>query len=592
MAEIGAALTLTGLLYILSNQNGQENNNENDNGNNNKNVINNRISTGNYLKHPEVKALSTNSDEKFKHSNKDVSKATRQQNDKYFNSLNTNNKGGANETYQLLSGKQISQNDFNHNNQVPFFGSNIKGNYGEHELAESRLDHLQGSGSQMIKKEERAPLFKPQDSIHQPNGAPNVNNFLQSRVNPSLRIANIKPWEEQRVAPGLNKGFSTTGGIGFNNGMESRESWMPKTVDELRVETNPKETYSLNGHQGPANSGVKEFRNAQMIGKVEKNRPDTVFEMGENRLFTTTGQHIAPTTKSEQIIRDVNRNETSCSYYGAGNDPNGLYMEENYEDSKRQQLGCHGIANPTATGRFKGESVDFGTKSHSALHNNRSTTQHDLNQGPIQGMMKAVISPIIDAFRPTRKENVIGNLHPNGFAGTMVQKRAIEGQDKPIKTTNREMIGESTYLHPTSRQQDGYLVSEHAPIENQRDTTTVSYFGSGAPSGVVKDMSHDGEYCHGQNNNKSYPNRPNHGVSNMFNNSMNLSVQKNDCNGYNTRSMTRTSAPQMLPSNQMNGKVNMSTYDYKERDTTDRINEDLLTAFKNNPYTQSLESHA
>ena len=96
MAEIGAALTLTGLLYILSNQNGQENNIENDNGSNNNNVINNRISTGNYLKHPEVKALSTNNDEKFKHSNKEVSKAMKQQNDKYFNGSNTNNKGGAN----------------------------------------------------------------------------------------------------------------------------------------------------------------------------------------------------------------------------------------------------------------------------------------------------------------------------------------------------------------------------------------------------------------------------------------------------------------------------------------------------------------
>jgi len=584
MAEIGAALTLTGLLYIMSNQKGR--NNEDNN------VVNDKIPVGNYLKQSEVKALSTSGDEQFKHSNKEVSNTMRQQNDKYFNGAKTNNKSGIGETHQLLSGKHVSQSDFNHNNQVPFFGSNIKGNYGAHESAEARLDHLQGSGSQTIKKEERAPLFKPSDSINQTHGAPNVNNFLQSRVNPSLRIANVKPWEEERVAPGLNKGFTTTGGVGFNNGMESRESWMPKTVDELRTETNPKETYSLNGHQGPANSSVKEFRNAQMIGKVEKNRPDTVFEMGENRLFTTTGQQIAPTTKSEQILRDVNRNETSRSYYGTGNDPNGAYIEENYEDSKRQQLGCTGITNPTATGRFKGETVDFGAKSHSVLHNNRTTTQHDLNQGPIQGMMKAVISPILDVFRPTRKENVVGNLHPNGFAGTMVQKRAIEGQDKPIKITNREMIGESTYLHPTSRQQDGYLVTEHTPIENQRDTTTGSYYGGGAPSGVVKDMSHDGEYCHGQNNNKSYPNRPNHGVSSIFNNSMNLSVQKNDCNGYNDRAMTRTSAPKTLPSNQMNGKVNMSAYDYKEHDTTDRINADLLTAFKSNPYTQSLQSYA
>ena len=451
MAEIGAALTLTGLLYILSNQKSKEVADTN--------IENKYIPPSRNLQQPQVNALSINSDNNFKHENKVISNTMRQQNDKYFNKPTTGVKSGIGEMYQSLSGKQISQNDFNHNNQVPYFGSKIKGNYGSHELAESRLDYLQGAGSQAIKKEERAPLFKPQDSLHQPNGAPNVNNFLQSRVNPSLRMANIKPWEEERVAPGLNKGYTTTGGVGFNNGMESRDAWMPKTVDELRVETNPKETYGLNGHQGPANSNVKEFRNAQMIGKVEKNRPDTMFEMGEGRLFTTTGQQIAPTTKSEQILRDVNRNETSCSYYGAGNDPNGAYVEENYEESKKQQLGCQAVTNATATGRFKGDTVDFGTKSHSNLHNNRSTTQHDLNQGPIQGIMKAVISPIIDVFRPTRKENVIGNLHPIGFAGTMVQKRAVEGQDKPIKTTNRGMIGESTYLHPSNKQQDGYLVA-------------------------------------------------------------------------------------------------------------------------------------
>ena len=154
------------------------------------------------------------------------------------------------------------------------------------------------------------------------------------------------------------------------------------------------------------------------------------------------------------------------------------------------------------------------------------------------------------------------------------------------------MIGESTYLHPSNKQQDGYLVAEHAPIENQRDSTTVSYFGSGAPSGIKKDMSHDGEYCHGLNNNKSYPSRPNHGVSNTFNNSMNLSVEKNDCNGYNNRPMMRTNAPTTLPTNQMNGKVNMSVYDYKEQDTSHSIDADLLTAFKENPYTQSLQSHS
>ena len=30
---------------------------------------------------------------------------------------------------------------------------------------------------------------------------------------------------------------------GFNSGLESREQWIAKTVDELRVKTNPKQTF-------------------------------------------------------------------------------------------------------------------------------------------------------------------------------------------------------------------------------------------------------------------------------------------------------------------------------------------------------------
>ena len=39
--------------------------------------------------------------------------------------------------------------------------------------------------------------------------------------------------------------------------MEARDKWLPKTVDELRVATNPKQEYDLNGLQGPAQSVIK-----------------------------------------------------------------------------------------------------------------------------------------------------------------------------------------------------------------------------------------------------------------------------------------------------------------------------------------------
>ena len=54
-----------------------------------------------------------------------------------------------------------------------------------------------------------------------------------------MKMSNVKPFETQNVGPGLNQGYSTAGSGGFNSGMEAREKWIAKSVDELRIKTNP-----------------------------------------------------------------------------------------------------------------------------------------------------------------------------------------------------------------------------------------------------------------------------------------------------------------------------------------------------------------
>ncbi|GAG38098.1 unnamed protein product, partial [marine sediment metagenome] len=199
-----------------------------------------------------------------------------------------NRLGGVQQTYSL-TGKAIDKSDFKHNNMVPFFGAKIKGATVSADIAETVLDNMQGAGSQIIRKTEQAPLFKPQQNLQFASGAPNASDFLQSRVNPSMRMANVKPWEEERVGPGLGKGFTTAGSGGFNSGMEDRNAWLPKTVNELRVDTNPKMTFGMAGHEGPANAYIKRSANIKTQGKVEKYQPDTYFASGPDRWFTTTG---------------------------------------------------------------------------------------------------------------------------------------------------------------------------------------------------------------------------------------------------------------------------------------------------------------
>ena len=177
---------------------------------------------------------------------------------------------------------------------------------------------MQGGGSQVFNKREQPPLFNPEKDMHMANGAPNVSDFIQTRMNPSMRMANTKPWQEQHVAPGLNKGYNNEGGIGFNTGMEARETWQPKTVDQLRVATNPKNTYSLSGHQGPANASIKEMGTVQTQGRIENHAPDTFYTSGPERWFTTTGLEKASTARGIQMLTHTNRPETTEEYYGGG----------------------------------------------------------------------------------------------------------------------------------------------------------------------------------------------------------------------------------------------------------------------------------
>ena len=104
---------------------------------------------------------------------------------------------------------------------------------------------------------------------------------------------NVKPWKEQMVGPGLGKGYVSEGSNGFNSALTAREYYNPKTVNELRVKTNPKMTYG-----GVTLGAYKPDLGKNMIGKIEKTS-DTWYE--NDKLFTTTGIEKAPTQRSTVV---------------------------------------------------------------------------------------------------------------------------------------------------------------------------------------------------------------------------------------------------------------------------------------------------
>jgi Family of unknown function (DUF5899) len=492
-----------------------------------------------------------------------------------------------------LTGDYLAKTDFKHNNMIPFYGGKIKGQVYNNDNAETILDNMIGSGSQTIKKIEQAPLFKPQENMQWANGAPNNSDFYQSRVNPGMKSSNVKPFESQYVGPGLGQGYTTQGSNGYNSGMEVRDAWLPKTVDELRVATNPKMEYSLENHQGPSYSHVQ---NVGIIGRVEKNNPDTFFIQTQDRWLTTTGQEKGQMLRPIEEVHSTTRATTTQSYAGVAGpaDRVASYVPTAYEDSKRNELPAHDVGPSSARNRGDHTDKDNQMKSHTNYTNNRAVLrQPDTMRSGFGRAIGAVIAPIMDAFNPTRREEYSSNYRIYGDAGSTVPDGyVLNPQDVTPTTIKQTTLYTPNFYVGRQIEGGGYQTNEQTPITNQRDSTNCSYIGdAGGYATGWGEMSRESAYAQYNNESKekSVVSRTNHGNTNIYNQQMNVNVARIDTDRDNTRMWVPTNMPQVPMSKETYGKIRAPQY-YNQCIGCDRISPDILNAFKENPYTHSLTS--
>lgn len=193
----------------------------------------------------------------------------------------------------ILTGKPFEKD---HNNMTPFFGSNVKQNM-ETFSNESLLDNYSGNVSTFKHKSEIGSLYdkKPENIYGNGVFSASVN---MDRYIPSLYRENERPVEPERISAPKSGTFE-------NN---IRPTF--KDVNELRPGNKPKETYdgrTLSGKMGETRG---------VIGKLEKNRPDTFFE-NEHR-FSGPGEFIAPKIREDYSInmKHSSRQDYNTEYYG------------------------------------------------------------------------------------------------------------------------------------------------------------------------------------------------------------------------------------------------------------------------------------
>ena len=492
--------------------------------------------------------------------------------------------------YKSLTGEKVDTDYFKHDNMTPYFGGQVRGRNVNANASESLMDHYLGNGSQDVIKKTQAPLFTPKNNMEWAYGQPSASEFIQDRMknNIGLTRQGEKLFQPENVSPMTH--------------LESdREKWMPKNVDELRIANKPKAGgLRLMGHEGPAMSHIK---NLGIHGIVEKNRPETSFPVGPDRWMTTTGIEKKQSMPAEQIERFVNRSTTNASYMGGAgstlpdrNSDNATNSE--YGVPKRLEFEGVALGVANANQRHYANEQEYEIRANQTYHNNRSHTE-DSYFGIVGGAIGAVISPLLDVLKPSRKENAVGNLRPYENAGTTVSNSYIYNPyDKPAPTLRDTLrqpnADEFTQMTGTDRH-GAYGVTGFNVRNNERQTTTADYSGV-ASAGVNKHPIFEADYAQPLNDMKASTihNRHNEGGMRIFGgtNSETTSYNEKDkmVQIQQERTANNTRGPAMSPYvGGMGEHTNMKNSLYGGIEG-DRNTPDILDAFRQNPYTKSLQS--
>ena len=316
-----------------------------------------------------------------------------------------------------LSGQKIPSNEFKHNNMQPFFGGRIKQNIAPQANTQT-LDMYNGNGSTQMKKREVENMFETSRAPYgNPFGMEDNTDFFQSRISSQAPISRDgeRPFEPTRVGSGIGEQFGFAGKGGYQQ-LEINEIMRPKDTNELRVLSNPKETYDQpmvpGGHFIGAPAAVND------VGEVRKYKPDTFYidETGE-RFFVTTGDLIKETVRSVQVLPHTARPETSVEYGGiaASQDFGEGYVTGSYRLPMTQQYGGAGYRNADMTSYYTKDmdaaEADYGKSSYEVRPNERNeTSERVMALNPVPADNGLVTSHYTDDARPTRRAETSGNI--------------------------------------------------------------------------------------------------------------------------------------------------------------------------------------
>lgn len=448
--------------------------------------------------------------------------------------------------------------EMKHNNMVPFFGSNITQNTQVNKTS-NILENYTGAQDTPTQKREVQQMFQnKKENVFgtRPVGdLVSQDRFVQSNLKTNLLPLpqiKVQPLPEEYVRPAF------------------------KEIDNLRVKTNPKIEYKsqvIPGKHYVSNRGIQ--------SKVKKNQPDTFYINSPDRYFTTVGEVKAPTAR------------------------------ENFNNLKFTP---------------KAETSEIAPNINPAYDPNRSEGKPRLIRKSKINQEKGLFTIADDDTRQTYKKDWVRNAKSEINSHNYIDRKGYVAYEQERETTNRMTV------LPASDAARGYHQSNPDQARTtHKESNLFSYTGN-ATSEVDKNQDYTGAYNYTRE--KQWINNPDYkGTAAQTSKSVYDMSQYENINMFSDRETVMdkkgyTSGAQKentpLGANGLNiyqrdDSLRKAQYDYganvnrvvqeptslfnigcttdngnrqaTEVDFLDRINPELLSAHRNNPYTQNLDSY-
>ena len=351
-----------------------------------------------------------------------------------------------------LSGNNIPIEDFKHGNMQPFLRKGVTQNVN----TDNNQNYHQkfGYNEYKARKTEVENFFQPMTDLSLIKGMNNTASFLKERTNITNIQNNYNPIQSVRVAPGLNKGFTSQGSGGFQQA-DSLLYTRPKELEDLRPKSDQRNTIFEIPIQSPKKSLVD--KRAE-VAPFAKHRPETVYKQTEDNWFKGLSYLKKDSSRPEENLKDTTRIGTHTDYYGVGkNQMEHFNKDDNYGknsilvyDTEKQELA----------------------KQPTPIAN-------------ITSIIKAFVSPVTDAVKITLKEYFIDN--PRYFGNAVPQAPEKQTTYDPVnhimRTTVKETnIHDSENLNLTGNKETYSALYDDAKTTNKetlvRDSENLNLTGS------------------------------------------------------------------------------------------------------------------